>query len=98
MQQTFLVQIIQRIGSSSPRFFKIIQIASFILSIAAGIMMELFDRNMMTIPNQEAWSELCQSLTTFFMGSGFASLMSTTKAELMDDKTKENVLKETPRY
>ncbi len=92
----FISQLLQRLGSESPRFFKIMQIASLVLGALAGVLKWLVDNDIWTLhePTETKVSKVLTAVIAFFGGSLFASATSTTKAELMDDKTKINVLTE----
>lgn len=93
----FFGQLLQRLGSESPRFFKIMQIASLVLGAIAAAMKWLIDNDVWDLnePTETKVSKVLTAVIAFFGGSLFASATGTTKPELMDDKTKTNVLQDT---
>lgn len=91
----FIVNLFQRLFSQSPKFFRTMQIASAIIALISYGLSYLVDHNFIELGNDQKWSELFGHLTTFFGGTLFASLTGTNKPELMDHKTKQNVLEST---
>lgn len=95
MQQSFILQLIKRLNSQSPTFFKNLQKISMI-AIAASISVNyLFDQNIIHLTNQvlqENITNVANAIWKISTGSLFSSLTSTTDPELMDNKTKSVVV------
>lgn len=92
----FITQMFQRLFTQSPKFFRIMQIASTVLGILAyGLRWFVKHDAIVTTAHWEnIIVDICNGIVAFAGGSFFASATTTTKAELIDDKTKINILKE----
>lgn len=92
MQTNFIIDLIKRIASGSPKFFKVLQIVCALLAIIAGAGTWLLEANIWHPDNIAALQEVFKGMTAFFSGSFIAALTGTTNPKLMDTTTKENVV------
>lgn len=97
MQYPFIIEFFKRLGTSSPRFFKIL---GWVSAIGAGLTATLN-----WLIQEDIWefasdttevkiAKVLGKLTWLFGGSVITSLTTTTKANLQDDKTVKNIVSE----
>lgn len=92
MNKTLLTQIILRLKSESPAFFKKLQVIAYVL-IVLGIIAYLNQKYSIVVTDMA--TNICAMLVDVgkaAIGLLIASWTSTTDASLMDDKSKENVI------
>lgn len=94
---SFLLEFFTRLFTSKPEFFAKLQkwvlaIAVVLLLVIAGVdWFELFDFG----AKGEKLTTVLWYIVTFLGGSAVTTQVTTTKADLQDDTTKENVIKAT---
>lgn len=94
MKQVFIKELLSRIGTSSPAFFKKLKTISLIIAlIAAGSLFGL-EYDLLNFEGAEKWEEALKAIVAFFSGTFFTSVTTTTEAKLLDDETKGNVLRD----
>jgi Na+/glutamate symporter len=79
MNQNFLVEIISRLMTKNPRFFKKLQVASVVLGGLSAVVMYLKSSGMYPVP---AWLEVLDSMTVLV-----ASVIATVIAQLPNDSS-----------
>lgn len=94
MQGTFIAQLFARLGSKSPRFFRIFQVVSIVMVCIAAVAYWLLKKEVLPVPVDlsDKLQDICREIGVFFGGTLLASGSGTTNPELMDDHTKERVI------
>ncbi len=94
-QLNFIAELFKRIATSKPEFFKKLQ--SVVLTLAVLALMVIIGINYFEIfdlgPKGEKATNILWYVVTFLGGSLVTGQLATTKPELQDEKTKENVVK-----
>lgn len=94
----FIIAMFRRLGTKSPKFFKIIQWLSFGTAIVAGAFLLLSEYELISLYNQDKWDELFKALFYSGLGSGGTASTSTTNPELVSDEVKTNILQDKKLY
>ncbi len=94
MQYSFIQELLKRLQTSSPSFFKKLK---WIAAIGAGAIMlfnYLISKGMVHLPNSQVWTDTLNTAQGIFIGIATGSMFTTTDAKLIDDTTKANVVKD----
>ena len=87
-------QIIGRIGTSSPAFFKKIQAIAITFGSVFGTALFVLETTPNIIPHQHAWTTVLIILTAFAGGSGASASITTTDPKYMSHEVKSVVIDE----
>lgn len=87
-------QIIGRIGTSSPAFFKKIQAICLTLTGVFTAAIIVLKSNPAIVPHSEEWCMVLEFLIAFSLGSGGAASLPTTDPKYMGGDTKGAAIRE----
>jgi hypothetical protein len=92
MERNFLMQLIKRLQSENPKYWKIVSTIGLIgaFLVAGALFLESYD--VFTLP--ENIEDLLKAIDGFFAGVFVSGQMGTTDPTLVDDKTKTNIARE----
>jgi hypothetical protein len=94
MNQSYIIQLLQRLASESPAFSKWLQRIAFVVGIITATFAFMMKYQLIDFPKMDNVRDALFGLSTFFGGLFVGAKTSTTNPTLIDDKTKENVFKD----
>lgn len=92
MNKNILQQIVLRLKSESPKFYRVMQIFSAIVVVASVGFGLLMKYELLDFPKAANINSLLFDLAKGFGGMFFMSLLGTTDPKLMDEQSKDNVI------
>lgn len=94
MQASFISQLLQRLGSKSPAFFRKLQWSAGIIAVIFWLFNSALTAGVLTIPNQDRVVDWLNGIAGTFTGIVIGALTSTTNPALVDTEVKEKVIDE----
>lgn len=97
MRSNFVAQVLQRLASKSPKFFRIIQYTLWALTGVSVAIVYLHSKKLLNFSNQDLEAgilSVCDDLWKFTMGGAVVAMTSTTDPKLVAPEVKANVIEE----
>jgi len=94
MRSNFLSQVLQRLASKSPRFFRIVQYTLWALTAVSLAFVYLHSKSLLHFDDkqfEEGILSVCDDLWKFTCGGAVVAMTSTTNPDLVDTEVKQAV-------
>lgn len=97
MRANFLSQILQRLASKSPRFFRIVQYSLWAFTAVSLAIVYLNSKGLLSFDDKAFEAgilSVCDDLWKFTCGGAVVAMTSTTNPDLVDNEVKKAVKQE----
>lgn len=94
----FIIHMLRRMASKSPKLFAAIQWLSFGTAVVCGGILILSWYGIVILPNQDRWDKLIIALMSSGMGSGLTGSVTTKDPQLIADEVKKAISEDKRLY